>query len=442
LTRFAFIAPPFLGHLHPMLALAGELVSRGHAVTFLHMADAGPLVAGRGVEFRPVGPRSHPPGTLRAVTERMARIEGFIGLGGVLRDVAAATDMLCRELPDALRAIGADVVVTDQTEAAGGLVAAHLGLPVVSVANALPLNREPDVPPPFTSWTYNGSSWSRERNLGGYRVSDWLMRGHAEVIRRHAEAWRLGPRSTIEDCASPLAQVSQLVAGLDFPRKALPQTFHYCGPLRGGTSVAPDFRMPEPTGAPLVYASLGTLQGSRFALFRRIAEAARRLGVRCLLAHGGGLTDEQSGRLPGRPSAYAFVPQDVVLAGASLAVVNGGLNTVMDALARGVPVVVIPIAFEQAAIAARLARAGAGRAVGRRFLGPGRLTRNMGEVLREPPYREAAGRLAREIVAAGGVRHAADIVEAVARTGRPVTREGAAALPSSRPPRVDPGRAA
>jgi zeaxanthin glucosyltransferase len=64
--HFAFIAPPFLGHMHPMLALAGELVARGHAATFLHMEDAGPLVAGRGVGFRPVGRGSHPPGTLAA----------------------------------------------------------------------------------------------------------------------------------------------------------------------------------------------------------------------------------------------------------------------------------------------------------------------------------------------------------------------------------------
>ena len=109
-------------------------------------------------------------------------------------------------------------------------------------------------------------------------------------------------------------------------------------------------------------ASLGTLQGARFGLFRTIAEAARRGGFRLVLAHGGRLTAEQVAALPGRPSAHAFVPQRPILAAEDVAIVNGGLNTVMDALAEGVPLVVVPIAFEQAAVAARVERAGAGHA--------------------------------------------------------------------------------
>ncbi len=411
-----------------MAALARELVSRGNRVTFLHMPDAAALLAERGFDFRPVGSGSHPPGTLAQVLRRMARIRFPFGLGGVIRDVAAATDMLCRELPGALRAIGADILVCDQTEAAGGLVARHLGMPYVSVANALPLNREPGVPPPFTSWRYDPSGWGRERNLGGYRVSDLLMRRLRAVIEARAAEWELGPLRSIEDCASPFAQISQLVAGLDFPRRELPESFHYVGPLRGGEPVPADFMMPSGDGRPLAYASLGTLQGSRVRLFRRIAEAGSRAGLQLVLAHGGGLTPDQVRRLPDRPTAFAFVPQPEVLREARLAILNGGLNTVLDALAAGVPLVVVPIAFEQGAIAARVERAGAGRAVPRRFLSADRLARAARLVLEQPSYAAAARRLRAEISAAGGVRLAADIVEAVAARGGPVTRDEASRL--------------
>ena len=411
-----------------MAALARELVSRGNRVTFLHMPDAAPLLAERGLDFRPVGAGSHPPGTLAQVLRRMARIRFPFGLGGVIRDVAAATDMLCRELPGALRVIGADILVCDQTEAAGGLVARHLGMPYVSVANALPLNREPGVPPPFTSWRYDPSRWGRERNLGGYRVSGLLMRRLRAVIEARGAEWQLGPLRSIEDCASPFAQISQLVAGLDFPRRELPESFHYVGPLRGGEPVPADFTMPSGDGRPLAYASLGTLQGSRVRLFRRIAEAGSRAGLQLVLAHGGGLTPDQVRRLPDRPAAFAFVPQPEVLREARLAILNGGLNTVLDGLAAGVPLVVVPIAFEQGAIAARVERAGAGRAVSRRFLSADRLARAARSVLEEPSYAEAARRLRAEISAAGGVGLAADIVEAVAARGGPVTRDEASRL--------------
>ncbi len=423
MTHFAFVAPPFLGHVNPMLALARELVRRGHRATFLHMADAAPLVRGTGIPFRPVGQGTHPPGTLAGIRHRMATIRGLWGLAGIIRDVASTTDMLCRDLPSALREIAAEAIVADQSEAAGGLVAAHLGMPVVSVANALPLNREPGVPPPFTSWRYDASHWGTERNLGGYRVSDILMRGPSRVISGHAATWRIGERCTIEDCASPLAQVSQTVEGFDMPRAALPDMFHHVGPLRDPEGVDRGFRLPEPDGRPLVYASLGTLQGGRVSIFRRIAESARRLDCRLIVAHGGALTPAQVATLPGRPDVHDFVPQDVVLRGASLAVLNGGLNTVMDAMTHGVPVVAVPIAFEQGAIAARLERAGAGRSVSRRFLTAGRMERAMREVATNPLYRARSRELAREVARGRGVDLAADIVEIVARTGRPVTRE-------------------
>jgi zeaxanthin glucosyltransferase len=380
-TEIAFVAPPFLGHLNPMLALARELVGRGHRATFLHMEDARSSIREDQVAFRAIGQRSHPPGRLQQITDRMARIETLFGIGGIVRDMADTTDMLCRELPAALREIGADLVISDGTEAAGGLVATSLGLPYVSVANALPLNREPTVPPPFTAWRYDPSRWGVERNLGGYRSSDWLMGRLGEVISAYAAKWGLGPRRTIEDTLSPLAQISQLVRGFDMPRSELPATFHYCGPLRTEGRDVAGFDWRPTGGRPLVFASLGTLQGSRATLFRRIARAAERLELELVLAHGGKLSAKAAASLPGRPAVFDFVPQEVVLRHSSIAVLNGGLNTVMDAMAAGVPVAAVPIAFEQGAIARRLERVGAGRMVGRRFSTAGRFARAIAQVL-------------------------------------------------------------
>ena len=406
-----------------MLALAGELVARGHRATFLHQRDAAPLVTGHDVGFRALGALSHPAGHLAGVVRRMARADSLFGLNGVIRDVAAATDMLAREMPAACRSLGIDMIVSDQTEAAGGLVARRLDLPQVSIANALPLNREPGMPPPFTSWQYDPSDWGRERNLGGYRVSDWLMGRHARVIAGYAATWHLGPLRTIEDCGSPLAQISQMVAGFDMPRANLPAHVHYVGPLRGAADRHRGFVMPARDGRPLVYASLGTLQGGRLPLFRRIAKVAAQLDLQLVLAHGGKLGPAEIGSLPGKPAVFDFVPQAEMLRHASLAILNGGLNTVMDALASGRPIVAIPIAFEQGAIAARLTRVGAGLRVGRGPFKEPALARAVRTILSEPRFSQAAGRIATEIAAAGGVARAADIIETVLLTGRPVLRD-------------------
>lgn len=422
-----------------MKALARELIRRGHRATFVGIADAEPLAAESGIGFAVVGRESHPAGRLARILARMTSVTGIRGLTGIVRDVTETTAMLVRDLPPLLPAIGADAILCDGTEAAGGLVGAGLGLPVVTVSNALPLNREPGIPPPFLGWRHDPSIWGIERNRGGYRVADWIMRGHEAVITAAGDQWRLGPRRTVADCLSPLAQVSQTVAGLDFPRRELPAHFHHVGPLRdpaGGSTSG--FSRPADDGRPLVYASLGTLGGGRLHTFRRIAEAARRLDVRLVVAHGGRLDERQAASLPGNPSVHAFVPQDEVLVSASGAILNCGLNTVVDALARSVPIVALPIAFEQDAIASRIAFSGVGRRVSRLGATAGRIARALDGVLREPSYRVAAGRLAGEIAGAGGVLAAADIVDEVLRTGRPVTREIAATLAARRraaPPR-------
>jgi zeaxanthin glucosyltransferase len=108
------------------------------------------------------------------------------------------------------------------------------------------------------------------------------------------------------------------------------------------------------------------------------------------------------------------VPQRAVLAHASALVGHGGMNTVMDAIGAGVPAVLVPLAFEQAAIAARLERAGAGVVVRGRLFRGRRIRDALGVVLNEPGCRVAAAALRREAAAAGGAGQAAEIIARVA----------------------------
>jgi zeaxanthin glucosyltransferase len=307
--------------------------------------------------------------------------------------------------------IGADAIVSDQMEAAGGLVADYLRLPFASVATALPINREEMVPPPYVSWSYDPSERGRKRNRGGYRVSDWLMRPVGDVIERHSRAFGLGPRRTAEQCLSPFAQLAQCTKGLDFPRQELPENFHYLGPFRdGGTSA---LELPSDDGRPFAFCSFGTLQGGRVRLFRNVAEACAKLGLRLVIAHGGRLDPRAAAKLPGDPFVTDYVPHPAVLRRAAIAITHAGFNTVLDALAHAVPMVAIPLAFEQPATAARLVCAGAGRAVRPIQASSARLQREIVEVLNNPTYRERASSLRSELHASGGVRRAADILEAM-----------------------------
>lgn len=417
MTHFAVVAPPLPGHYNPLLVLARTLGARGHRVTFVHMADAERLVAGKGADFAAVGRQDYPAGALDAYLRRLAKPTGLIGLLGTLKATAAQTDMLCRDLPGVLAAIGAEAVIADQTEPAGTLVARHLRLPVISTATALPLNRELGVPPPFVPWPYDPTEEGLFWNKGGYRITDFLLRGQRKVLERHGAAFGLDPFA--DGGFSPLLTVAQMPRGLDFPRTELPDTFHYGSPWRDATGTPPATEpWTEVAGMPFIFCSLGTLQGGRADLFQKVAFSARDVGARLLVAHGGMLSPEEAAELSELAEVRDFVPQQEVLRRCAAAVLHCGMNTVLDALGEGVPLVAMPIAFEQPATAARLAYAGVAEVVPAAKASRARLTAALRAVLEQDDYRAAARRIATEMADGGGVDRAADLIEAAVAVAR------------------------
>lgn len=414
MAHFAVVGPPLRGHYKPLSHLAAELIARGHRVTFIHHPDARPLVEASGAAFEAIG-TSAP--ALSRWTLPMARIRGLVGLGGMMEGMVRFTDMFAAEAPEVIRRIGADALIVDQLEAGGGLVAEHLGLPWISAADAIPINREEGIPPPYVGWRHDPGERGLRRNRGGWRVTDLLMRKLGSAIERNAAMLGLPPRRRLEDCLSPLLQLSQMVPALDFPRRELPSSFHYTGPFRRGEP--PPFDLPAGDERPLVFCTLGTLQGSRTGLFRKVAEACRRLDLRLLLTQGGLAQVRAVENLPGNPIVHDWVPQEAVLRHADLIICHGGINTVLEPLAAGVPMVLMPLAFDQGAIAARMEHAGVARVLSFRS-GAGRIADAIAEVRGNPAYRARAAAIRQQMKAAGGVARAADLIEqSLAISARP-----------------------
>jgi zeaxanthin glucosyltransferase len=423
MTHFTVVAPPFASHARALEALAGGLLDKGHRVSWIHQADVRPLLADPRIAFHPVGGATHPAGSLAQVWARAASPGGPLGLRRVIADVASATDMLCREGPALLRALGTEAVIADQMEAAGGLLARGLGLPFISVACALPVNRDPRVPLPVMPWGHAHDLRGEQLNAGSARVYDWLMQPHARVIARHARAFGLSGCATLADCLSPLAQISQTTASFDFARMSPPACFHHVGPLRQALDREPALELPVDSGRPFVFASLGTLQGGRFGLFLRIARACRALDAQLLLAHCDRLDAAQAEALrrAGATWVTGFAPQRAALARADAVVSHAGLNTALDALAAGTPVLALPIAFDQPGVAARLVHAGAGLRLWPALAGTAAIEKSLRRLLGEPGFAQRARALGADVERSGGVARAVGIVEAALREHPSIT---------------------
>lgn len=387
------------------------LKSLGHECFLVHHAEVSPDPVFHSLVIDPAQCDWSPTSFIRH-----ARHSGLpFGVLRLVGDMVEITNSLCRIAPQLLREHNIDAIVTDQLEPAGALVADHLSLPFVSLAAAHPINREPLVPLPVLPWPFEESEKAIERNRVGTWVADKLTSRHDRTIAEWSTRWGLEPRSRLVDCLSPLADICQLVAGFDFPRRELPASFHYVGPIRPQIS-RPRSNDSDPRRR--VFASLGTLQNHRLGLFRRIAKACRCNGFRLVLSHGNGLSPRQAASI-GAEEVLSWADQEDVLSRVDAVITHGGLNTVLDTLASGLPILCLPIAFEQPGIGARIERSGAGLVVSKHASSK-TIADALGSLVGDSRYRENAAELAAEIRSYGGAFSAASIIEnALARIHSP-----------------------
>jgi MGT family glycosyltransferase len=169
---------------------------------------------------------------------------------------------------------------------------------------------------------------------------------------------------------------------------------------------------------PVVYASMGTLQNRVLRTFRMIAEACVGQDLQLVISLGGGQDPALLADLPGNPIVVGCAPQLDLIRHSALTISHGGLNTALESLACGVPMVVLPVTYDQPGVGARVECAGVGRSIPVARLTLERLRVAVRTVLDDPAYRMRAGRLRSSIEAADGLNRAADLIESAFGTRR------------------------
>jgi len=400
------------GHLNPSTTLARELLSRGHRVTLFARVDAEAKARAAGLGFEAIGVEAFPLGAGAAATEVLGRLEGAAALRYTLNLLNEQTRLLLADLPDRLRAARLDLLLIDEISPAAEAVAEVLRIPYVTICNALSLRSDPGLPPPLSGWRYHPGRLARLRN----RLATLVLEGGERISRGDIRRYRAAHGLPAHAGEMRRALIAQQPAFFDFPRVAQPEWFHYAGPFHdeasGDDAGFPFDRLDE---RPLIFASMGTLQNQQFEVFHTIAEACAGVDAQLVMTLGrrGAVTPPLLQALPGAPLVVPFAPQRALLARAAVAITHAGLNTALEALVQGVPMVALPVTNDQPGVAARLAWLGAAEVIPRARLEPAVLRRAVTRVLLEPSYRAAAQAARAQIAQRPGVALAADIIERV-----------------------------
>ncbi|MFD9699882.1 glycosyltransferase [Lentzea sp. NPDC059081] len=376
MSRFLFVVPPLTGHVNPTASVGGELLARGHDVAWVgHSGTLAPLLPDGAVIFPAIDDVLE--ADIRAKRERWLALRGMAVLKFFWEEflVPLGHSML-PGVSDAVTLFAPDVVVADQQALAGPVVAREAGLPWVTSASTSaelvnPLRTMPKV-----------DAWVRDLLHdfagGDVRFSDRLVLVYSSKA--------LVGQDFGDEVAFVGPALSHRVERVDFPWEWL---------VRDGVD------------ARHVLVSLGTLNGPAGERFLGQAlEAVADLELKVVM-----VADPRPA--PDNVLMLPSVPQLALMPHLDAVVTHGGHNTVCEALAHGLPLVVAPIRDDQPTVAAQVVAAGAGVRLTYSRARAVDIRSAVESVLDEPEYAAAAGLVRDSFLAAGGAAAAADRLEKV-----------------------------
>jgi zeaxanthin glucosyltransferase len=400
------------GHVNSLILLSQQLKERGHRVTFFEKPKIEDRVRQAGLEFFPIGADRSPIKEPKPQLNNSSLRSRISTLQFNLERIRLDLDVYLKETPSALLRTGVDTLLVNEIALTGPTVAEIARLPYFIISTSVPHNFGWSDLPWLAGYKYS-TSWFSVVETALLEISALRMRG---PLLRMLDAQRrqlgLGSAREARKAFPELAHITQLPQCLDLPRSGLPGTFHYTGPFANEAARPQvDFPWNRLDGRPVVYASLGTTRNVQAFVFRLIAEACQDLDLQLVISLGGRFDPELFPDLPGSPQVVKYAPQLELLRLAALVITHGGPNTVFEALMEGKPMVAIPLAYDQPAVAARLARLGIAEVLPVMRLSACKVRGAVTKVLNDRSYRDAALQMQLTLSSLHGLQRAADIIE-------------------------------
>jgi UDP:flavonoid glycosyltransferase YjiC (YdhE family) len=337
-VRILITTPAASGHFNVMAALGQELLSRRHDVLVASTPSLRRRAEELGFAFAPCG-RDWNGENLQETYPELAEVPADLRHEWVVRELWG--DRLPRSSYQDLLGVAEDwspdLVLAARVELAGPTAAERLSIPHASVS------------------------------AGGSTTPSAFLR----LVAPRREVWRaeLGLPPDPDGTRLFRFLYANFVPPSVFDDPTPPSTRRTFGPITPPAPAEADLDIetylsawPAPFHeAPLVYVTLGSLLGNVYPdLLARITEGVAEAPVRVVVTTGlrsAWATDRQ---WPPNVKVARYIPQEALLPHVGAVVCHAGLNTVVGALAAGVPIVAVPLQSDQFRNAGRCRDLGVG----------------------------------------------------------------------------------
>ncbi|WP_345051793.1 macrolide family glycosyltransferase [Arthrobacter methylotrophus] len=404
--HIAFVCLPAAGHVNPTLPVVAELVRRGHRVTYATSAKYAKAVESAGASFFPSGedlasflPRRAASPEGGPASSPMAGMFAGMGAGMMPGLLERILESARAEFPALLVRLAQDPpdgVCYDAMTLSGKMAAAKLALHDIALLPSYATNEHFSMrdlmpgPPPaamIEAWKQIG------RLINDFAAEHGV--GHLQFMG--------GPPASLNISFIPREFQP---AGETFDAR-----FHFVGPCLGVRGNE-DGWQPPAMDMPLLFISLGTTPlNDRPDFFRMCLEGFADTGWQLAMAIGERAEPSELGKIPGNVDVRPFFPQLEVLRHARAFLSHTGMNSTMEALYFGVPLVAYPLQPEQQANARRVEDLGLGRRLPVDGLSPELIRETVIEVSGDQVIRGNLEAMKARVRASGGAPAAADAIE-------------------------------
>ena len=399
--------------MNPTFALAGKLRDRGHRVHYLGIPDTAERIRSQGFDFTPVFSRAFPEGTLAKQYESESQGKRY-GVSEFRERLQETCELLREgELDRAISRLHPDIVLSSSGTPWVGIAACQTGVPVISFCSTLISVEDSSVPPfstgliPKPTWLshlriwleWKKLFWQRRRRSGEWDISEELKalardcHYPLEKIDFRVETW---PRLL-------LPELVFFPKELDFPRARIPEGVSF---IEGAVDIQRqdgDFPWAQlDDSKPLVYCTLGSLLPFKYPerasqFFQIFIDAmAQRPDLQGVVTIGNYLKADQF-NCPDNVLIAAYAPQIQLLKRASLMVSHGGVTGLKESAFMGVPMLLIPVSYDEFGNAARVVYHGLGERLRLKEVSASELGRLIDTVLNDSSYSTRAKLMAEKL---------------------------------------------
>jgi len=387
MAKFVFIVPPLTGHVNPTLGIGAALLEAGHEVGWISLDNALESRLPRGgklllIRYTESDREEQESGQyLDMITKKI--VYGVDSIKFLYEDVLIPLNRHSyKGIARWLEEFKPDLIITDHELFAGGIAALKYDIPYATAVTAPAAVQIMDELPKVYEWEQN------------------------QIIGLQKELGLNLEKSVASSDLLNLVFTSEEFFG----EVRLPDHYRFVGPViqkRAGKAAFDWDRLYQRAGIKILV-SIGTTfnHEHKKSFFTKVREAFGDGPYTMVVVCDPSLFEQW----PDNFIVQLNIPQLEVLPHVDAVVCHGGHNTVCESLSNGIPLVVIPIAYDQSHVAGRVVKTGAGLRLNFNRFKAVHLKEAVHEVLHDPGFKTAAMSLRSSFAAAGGTTAAADLL--------------------------------